>query len=135
MIVTPLSEQLWAMLAAALAGMLCGAVYDVFRCIRWGSQSRRVELLLDALFSLLAAAVLFVVVTSVTQLRLRGFLLLSAAGGWLVWNATGGRLLRWIIRQMASLFASAAHRLARRYAARQHNVRQKRADEKHISEK
>lgn len=98
--VNPLPEQLWAALYAALAGVLCGMVYDLFRSIRWSSGSRMVELLLDALFSLLAAAGLFVLVTGAAQLRLRGFLLLSAAGGWLVWNATGGRIFRWLLRRL-----------------------------------
>lgn len=95
--VNPLPEQLWAALYAALAGVLCGMVYDLFRSIRWSSGSRIVELLLDALFSLLAAAGLFVLVTGAAQLRLRGFLLLSAAGGWLIWNATGGHIFRWLL--------------------------------------
>ncbi|MDO5784149.1 MAG: spore cortex biosynthesis protein YabQ [Eubacteriales bacterium] len=103
--INPLPEQLWAVLYAVLAGVLCGMVYDLFRSIRWSSKSRLVELLLDALFSLLAAAGLFVLVTSAAQLRLRGFLLISAAGGWLAWDFTGGRIFRWLLRGLWAVLA------------------------------
>ena len=103
--VNPLPEQLCAVLYAVITGILCGMVYDVFRSIRWSSKSRIVELTLDTLFSLLTATGLFILVTSVAQLRLRGFLLAAVAGGWLIWNATAGRILRWLL---CKLWATAA---------------------------
>lgn len=135
MIVTnPLPEQLWAVLYAMLAGILCGMVYDLFRSIRWSSKSRIVELLLDALFSLLAAVGLFVLVTSAVQLRLRGFLLFSAAGGWLLWNVTAGRIFLWL---MCRLWAVAARigRIPSHLRSHIHVRRKKKRDVCTISEK
>lgn len=94
----PLPEQLWAVLYAAGAGILCAVVYDIFRSIRWGGRRRWLEFLLDAIFSIFTAAVLFLLITSVTQLRLRGFVLFSAAGGWLLWSVTAGRIFRHVLR-------------------------------------
>ncbi len=102
--VNPLPEQLWAVLYAVLAGMFCGMVYDLFRIIRWNCGSKLVELLLDALFSLLTAAGMFALVTGAAQLRFRGFMLLSAAGGWMIWNYTIGRIFRWLLRRMWTAF-------------------------------
>ena len=90
----PLPGQLWTILMGLLAGAVCGAVYDVLRetCLAVGR--RWLELLLDALFSILVAGILFVLVTGVAQMRLRGFMPLSMLAGGLIWNVTAGRLLR-----------------------------------------
>ncbi|MCD8356638.1 MAG: spore cortex biosynthesis protein YabQ [Clostridia bacterium] len=105
--VNPLTEQLLIIQYAAIAGAGLGMLYDVFRILRWKSGSRLLELLLDFLFSIFSAGVLFVVATSVTQLRLRGFLLMSLAAGWILWNAVAGRLFRWILEKIWKIIRSA----------------------------
>lgn len=96
--VNPLQGQLLVIQYAMVAGAGLGILYDIFRVLRWNSGSRYLELVLDFLFSIISAAVLFVLATSVTQLQLRGFLALSFAGGWILWNILPGRLFRRILK-------------------------------------
>ncbi|MCI6925939.1 spore cortex biosynthesis protein YabQ [Butyricicoccus porcorum] len=98
-VVNPLPEQLWTILMALLSGAACGAVYDVLREIRLVVGRRWLELLLDALFSVLVAAILFVLVAGISQMRLRGFMPVSMLAGGILWSATAGRLLRWLLRK------------------------------------
>lgn len=97
-----ISAQLCAVAWASAAGMICGALYDIFREIRWKSGRKWVELLLDAGFSVTAAIFVFLVVTSVTQLRLRGFVPVSMALGWLTWNFSIGRWFRLLLKKTAA---------------------------------
>lgn len=101
--VTPLSVQLWAVCWAAAAGMICGILYDIFREIRWTYLHKWLELLLDTVFSIVVSILIFTLVTSIAQLRLRGFLLLSMAVGWLLWNVTIGRLFRRLFEKIILL--------------------------------
>ena len=107
--VNPLSMQLWTILTALLAGAACGAVYDVLREIRLAVGRRRLELLLDALFSIMVAAVLFVLVTGGAQMRLRGFMPLSMLAGGLLWSVTAGRFLRWLLRKCGTILKAAGN--------------------------
>ena len=95
--VNPLPDQLLVIRYAAAAGAGLGVLDDVFRILRWNSGSWYLELVLDFLFSMVSAAVLFIVATSATQLQLRGFLVLSLAAGWVVWNVLPGRAFRWFL--------------------------------------
>lgn len=99
LVVNPLPDQLLVIQYAAGAGAGLGMLYDIFRILRWNSDSWCLELILDFLYSTICAAVLFVVATSVTQLQLRGFLVLSFAAGWVLWNLLPGRLFRWLLRK------------------------------------
>lgn len=95
--VNPLPAQLWSILWAASAGVFCGMLYDIFREIRWHCRRKWVELLLDSIFSVTAAAVVFVLVTGAAQLRLRGFLLAALVAAWMLWSISIGRLFRWLL--------------------------------------
>lgn len=106
--VNPLAEQLQAIWYAAFTGAGLGILYDIFRMIRWKSRNRLLEFLLDFLFSAAAAIVLFLLVTAVTQLRVRGFLLLALAVGWLLWNILAGRLFRWLLEKIWGIFCATA---------------------------
>lgn len=106
--VNPLAEQLQAVWYAVFAGAELGILYDIFRIIRWKSRNRLLEFLLDFLFSAVAGIVLFVLVTAVTQLRVRGFLLLALAAGWLLWNILAGRIFRWLLGKIWGIFCAAA---------------------------
>ncbi len=116
----PLPGQLWTILMGLLAGAVCGAVYDVLRetCLAVGR--RWLELLLDALFSILVAGILFVLVTGVAQMRLRGFMPLSMLAGGLIWNVTAGRLLRWLLKKCGGMVKAVGvilHRVCIRIAS------------------
>lgn len=99
-VVNPLQGQLLVIQYAIIAGASLGILYDIFRVLRWHSGSRCLEFVLDFLFSVISAAVLFVLATSVTQLQLRGFLVLSFAAGWILWNILPGRLFRRILKEI-----------------------------------
>ena len=103
LVVNPLPDQLLVIRYAAGAGAGLGMLYDIFRILRWNSRSRCLEWLLDFLFSVVSAVVLFVLATSVTQLQLRGFLVLSFAAGWVLWNLLPGRLFRRLLRKMGKI--------------------------------
>ena len=99
----PLPLQLWAIACAAVCGAACGALYDFFRVLRWSFDRRWLELLLDAVFSLAVIVALFVLVTGVTQLRLRGFLPLAMLAGGLLWSCTLGTLFRPLLKGCGQL--------------------------------
>ncbi|MDO4175629.1 MAG: spore cortex biosynthesis protein YabQ [Eubacteriales bacterium] len=103
----PLPEQLQAVWYAAITGAGLGALYDLFRMIRWWSKSRLMELLLDLLFSVVSAVALFVLVTAVTQLRVRGFLLLGFVLGWFLWSRLAGRPFRWLLQKTGGMLCAA----------------------------
>lgn len=88
-----LPAQFQALALAAAAGILCGLVYDLQR-IPGRSGGRLREFFLDMLFSCFAAAVIFLLVISVTQMQLRGFVLVFFFLGWMLWYRTAGKLLR-----------------------------------------
>ncbi len=92
----PLPAQLTATLWSVWLGVLLGAIYGAFRLVRNIARSRVLECILDLLFSMLGCAIVFVLVTAVVQMRLRGFLLVGLLAGWLIWEQTAGRLLRWL---------------------------------------
>lgn len=95
----PLSDQLWIILTALLGGAGCAAVYDVLTEIRLAVGRRGVELILDALFSVFVAGVVFFFVAGIAQTRLRGFMPLSMLAGSLLWRVTIGRLFRWLLQK------------------------------------
>lgn len=103
LVANPLPEQLLVIQYAAMAGAALGVLYDIFRIMRWNSGSRWTELVLDFLFSAVSAGVLFVLATAVTQLQLRGFLLLSFAAGWGLWNLLPGRWFRRLLRKIQQM--------------------------------
>lgn len=92
----PLPAQLTALLWAVCLGVLLGAVYGLFGLLRHSTQSRVLEFFLDLLFSMFGCAVVFMLITAVAQMQLRGFLLAGLFAGWLMWEQTVGRLLRWL---------------------------------------
>lgn len=97
LVTNPLPDQLLMIRTAAIAGAGLGVLYDIFRMLRWHKRSRWLELVLDFLFSAVSAGVFFVLATAVTQLQLRGFLLLSFAAGWVLWNLLPGRWFRFFL--------------------------------------
>ena len=109
LVVNPLPDQLLVIRYAAISGAALGMLYDIFRILRWNSGSRCMELVLDFLFSVVSAAVLFVLAPSVTQLQLRGFLFLSFAAGWVLWNLLPGRLFRRILRKTGGILHHIGH--------------------------
>lgn len=134
----PLPEQLWAVLYAAIAGAACGVLYDIFREIRWSCAHCWLELLLDVLFSIVAASVLFVLVTGVAQLRLRAFIPASMAAGWLLWNFTLGRIFRWLLRKLRYILARVMdipHKWCAAIVSHRHFRRKSKKKQRQISEK
>lgn len=93
----PLQEQLWVVLYAALSGIGCGVLYDIFREIRWNSRHMWLEFLLDGMFCVVLACFLFAFVTGISQDRLRGFIPLSMLAGGLLWNFTLGKPFRLLL--------------------------------------
>ncbi len=109
--------QLWAILCAAVCGLLCGMCYDIFREIRWHFRHRWAEILLDSLFSVIVSALVFVLVTGAVQQRLRGYMLVTMAFAWLIWNISVGKCFRWLLERLFDGALRCAAFVFRRFAA------------------
>lgn len=88
-----MSSQAWNVLLYAAAGMGCAILSDV--CYGLLRPQRRLSCFgMDVFFGLACCAVLFCVTVGVMQDNLRGYLLMAWIGAALLWERSGGRLLR-----------------------------------------
>lgn len=104
-----MSIRVWDCLLYAAAGVGCALLADVGYSL-FGSKRRGLRFWMDLLFSLVCCGALFCVTVGVMQDNLRGYWLIAWGGAALLWEKTGGRLLRHVLCALRALLCHALRR-------------------------
>lgn len=110
----PLSGQIWTFLAFSGVGFLLGGVYAAFSFLRaLFKNGRRATAVCDLLFCACAFGVLFAAFLGYTDGVWRLPELLAAAGGFLAFSRTVGKLLRGPLFRLAAVLRQIADAVPR----------------------
>ena len=88
---------------SVIAGVLMGAVYDIFRVARHVVKLSAVRFVCDFVYALLFGAAFFVFSLDETNYY-RGFILFGMLAGTVMWTATIGRLLSAAAEKIIAFF-------------------------------
>ena len=94
-------------LAMVLCGAAAGALYDLLRLAR--AADGRGAWLPDALFALAAGALLFLAMARVQLPGLRAYVLLGAAVGWFLYNASVSRFFHYVGAKLLGFWRKKTH--------------------------
>lgn len=94
-------------LAMVLCGAAAGALYDLLRLAR--AADERGAWLPDALFALATGALLFLAMARVQLPGLHAYVLLGAAVGWFLYNASVSRFFHYLGAKLLGFWRKKTH--------------------------